>query len=169
MENIKEYVLSHIRQIGGDIINAEFPLSKTYGEGFSFEYNGKKYITRGITKKGKRVCTFFISTFVGLCGGARHYYCRMSAIMQNGDETDITHSICGYMGGVEIPLQNRTLEWEICHILTEEDIKKDPCRYEYCKPGDTTNAFEDKNEIYQIIEQFKKAFVPGEWEIQINE
>lgn len=89
--------------------------------------------------------------------------------MENGDETNICHTIGGYLGGVKIPIQNRSLEWQICHILTEEDIKKNPSRYEYCEPGDKTNAFEDKNEIYAIIEEFKKAFIPGEWEIEIRE
>lgn len=58
---------------GADITEMEAPIPSTIGEGFTFCLNGKQYTTIGGYTKGKRDVEFYITSYIGYCGGAEHY------------------------------------------------------------------------------------------------
>ena len=85
---------------GADITEMEAPIPSTIGEGFSFCLDGMQYTTVGSYKNGKRDVEFCITSFVGYCGGAQHYYCSINIFVENrnGNKT-----VAGYLGGIEVP------------------------------------------------------------------
>ena len=85
---------------GADITEMEAPIPSTIGEGFTFCLNGKQYTTIGGYTKGKRDVEFYITSYIGYCGGAEHYYCSISIPVENRNGNT---TIGGYHGGIEIP------------------------------------------------------------------
>ena len=85
---------------GADITEMEAPIPSTIGEGFTFCVNGKQYTTIGGYTKGKRDVEFYITSYIGYCGGAEHYYCSISIPVENRNGNT---TIGGYHGGIEIP------------------------------------------------------------------
>lgn len=63
---------------GFDISKITGVIPQNIGEGFQFNLHGKIYTTTGsYTKDKKRLVYIKISSFVGLCGGAIHYYATL--------------------------------------------------------------------------------------------
>lgn len=121
---------------GYDITEGPFPLPATIGEGFKFQSldfpdkNVVNYITKADRNNGKRILCFSISTFIGLCGGACHYFCKAYSGIYNVDVNDPLHNIGGYITGVDgkvinIPSEFHSLSFDIGIPLTEELIQKD--------------------------------------------
>lgn len=85
---------------GADITEMEAPIPSTIGEGFTFILNGVQYTTTGVCTKGKRNVEFNITSYIGYCGGAQHYYCSISISVEKRSENKI---VGGYLGGIKIP------------------------------------------------------------------
>lgn len=109
-----------------------------------------------------------ITSFMGICAGAMHYYGKIKADGWHFTEGSTGHY--GYLGKCfnSWPREKQALcsskyNIEIVKPLTEEDIKNNPDRYEgYC-PGWPTNAFEDKDEIIKIAKKIVAARFPEGW------
>lgn len=87
---------------GADITEMEAPIPSTIGEGFTFclDLDGEKYTTIGDYTKGKRDVEFCITSYIGYCGGAEHYYCSISIPVVNRSGNKI---VGGYLGGIKVP------------------------------------------------------------------
>lgn len=85
---------------GADITEMEAPIPNTIGEGFTFILNGVQYTTMGSYTKGKRNVEFRITSYIGYCGGAEHYYCSISIYVGN---INGTKSVAGSLGGIKVP------------------------------------------------------------------
>lgn len=169
-EEIVSWLNQHIFfESGYDITEGPFPLPATIGEGFRFQSldffnkNVVDYVTKASRKNGKRVLRFRISTFIGLCGGACHYFCKAYSAIHNTDVNDASHYISGYITDVDdkaidIPSESRSLAFDIGVPLTKEMIQRDMGHYEYSEVGDCGTALRSKDDFYEVIEKLKEVF-----------
>ena len=116
-ENFSKFILTGI----SGKIPEKLPIGNTFGRGFEFEYDGKRYHTEPcLNKDGKLRVFATLSTWEGIVGGASHYYGHIQVVVNNkGDDGRI---IGGYMGGIKIPKENETLELDVCRPLNEDEI-----------------------------------------------
>lgn len=98
------------------------PIDDHFGEGFGFDLDGKHYETKpSLDRDGKLDVIVNITSWIGIVSYAQHYYARMTAIVHNSNGNG---TISGYMGGIEIPEENKTLTIELGRPLTEEENKE---------------------------------------------
>lgn len=180
-EEIVSWLNQHIfYESGYDITKGPFPLPSTIGEGFRFQSldfpdkNVVDYVTKAGRENNKRVLRFRVSTFIGLCGGACHYFCKAYSAIRNTDVNNPSHSISGYITGVDgkaidIPSESRPLAFDIGVPLTEEMIQRDMGHYEYSKVGDCGTALRFKDDFYEVIEKLKEVFDMEQWCFEIDE
>lgn len=149
---------------GADITEMEAPIPNTIGEGFSFCLNGKEYTTIGEYTKGKRDVEFYITSYIGYCGGAEHYYCSISIPVnnRNGNTT-----IGGYCGGIEIPNEYQSFKASIVRPLSKEEAA-DTERWEWYKEGDMVEAFCSIEELNKCIETIRQIFPEDKWNVVIK-
>jgi hypothetical protein len=180
-EEIVSWLNRHIFfESGYDITKGPFPLPATIGEGFRFQsldFPGKNsidYVTKAIRKNDKRVLRFRISTFIGLCGGACHYFCKAYSAILNTDVNNPSHCISGYITDVDgkaidIPSESRSLAFDIGVPLTEEMIQRDMGHYKFSKVGDCGTALRSKDDFIKVIEKLKEVFDMEQWSFEIDE
>lgn len=103
---------------GADITEMEAPIPSTIGEGFTFSLNGKQYTTIGDYTKGKRNVEFCITSYIGYCGGAEHYYCSIS--VRKGTKV---HNILERL----MPLKGvkRSYGAEVCYRVPKSEFEKE--------------------------------------------
>lgn len=178
-EEIKRWLDQHIFfERGYDITKGPFPLPATIGEGFRFQSLGfpdKKvidYVAQARRTNGKRVLTFNITSFIGLCGGACHYFCKAYSSIINMDINNPTHCIGGYIcdvngNKIDIPSEAKSLAFDIGIPLTEEMIQRDMGHYEYSEVGDCGIALRSKDDFYKVIEELKEVFDMKQWDFEI--
>lgn len=152
---------------GFDISKITGVIPQNIGEGFQFNLHGKIYTTTGrYTKDEKRIVNIEIRSFAGLCGGATHYYATFHIYVDNMCGNN---SVCGYLGGIEIPDEYQTIEGEFVRPLTQKEKDNQPDRWGYgYHVGDLVNAFESLQEIESLIKKLKKKFSSKEWKVEIR-
>lgn len=151
---------------GFDISKITGCVPHNIGEGFKFNLHGKIYTTTGnYTKDGKRIVNIEIRSFVGLCGGAIHYYATLCIDVNNVCDNS---SVSGYLGGIEIPNEYQTIKGEFVRPLTQKEKDKQPDRWYWYQVGDLVNAFESLQEIESLIKNLKKKFSSKEWKVEIR-
>ena len=180
-EDITSWLNQHIfYESGYDITKGPFPLPASIGEGFRFQSldfpdkNVVDYVTKADRENDKRVLRFRISTFIGLCGGACHYFCKAYSAIRNTDVDNPSHCISGYITDVDgkkidIPSESRSLAFDIGVPLTEKMIQRDMGHYEYSKVGDCGTALRSKDDFYEVIEKLKEVFDMEQWSFKIEE
>lgn len=180
-EDITSWLNQHIFYDSGyDITQGPFPLPASIGEGFRFQSldfpdkNVVDYVTKADRENDKRVLRFRISTFIGLCGGACHYFCKAYSAIRNTDVDNPSHCISGYITDVDgkkidIPSESRSLAFDIGVPLTEKMIQRDMGHYEYSKVGDCGTALRSKDDFYEVIEKLKEVFDMEQWSFKIEE
>lgn len=178
-EEIKRWLDQHIFfDSGYDITKGPFPLPATIGEGFKFQsldFPDKKvidYVAQACRTNGKRVLTFKITSFIGLCGGACHYFCKAYSAIHNTEVDNPSHSISGYITDVDgkkidIPSESRSLAFDLGVPLTEKMIQRDMGHYKYSEVGDCGTALRSKDGFYEVIEKLKEVFDMKQWDFEI--
>lgn len=149
---------------GADITEMEAPIPSTIGEGFTFCLNGKQYTTIGGYTKGKRDVEFYITSYIGYCGGAEHYYCSISIPVENRNGNT---TIGGYNGGIEIPNEYQSFKASIVRPLTKEEAA-DTERWKWYKEGDMVEAFCSLKELNKCIKTIRKIFSEDKWNVVIK-
>lgn len=152
---------------GFDISKITGFVPQNIGEGFQFNLHGKTYTTMGsYSKDKKRIAIINISSFYGLCGDATHYYVDFCIDVNNVCDNS---SVCGYLGGIEIPNEYKTIKGEFVRPLTQKEKDERPDRWCYLyQVGDLVNAFESLQEIESLIKNLKKKFSSKEWKVEIR-
>ena len=151
---------------GFDISKITGFVPQNIGEGFQFNLHGKIYTTMGnYTKDKKRLINIEISSFYGLCGDATHYYVDLCIDVDNVCDNS---SVCGYLGGIEIPNEYKTIKGEFVRPLTQKEKDELPDRWAGYQVGDLVNAFESLEEIESLIKNLKKKFSSKEWKVEIR-
>ena len=152
---------------GFDISKITGFVPQNIGEGFQFNLSGKTYTTMGsYTKDKKRIAIINISSFYGLCGDATHYYVDFCIDVNNVCDNS---SVCGYLGGIEIPNEYKTIKGEFVRPLTQNEKNEQPYRWNYLyQVGDLVNAFDSLQEIESLIKNLKKKFSSKEWKVEIR-
>lgn len=149
---------------GADITEMEAPIPSTIGEGFSFILDGVQYTTTGIYTKGKRDVEFNITSYIGYCGGAQHYYCSISISVENRSENKI---VGGHLGGIKIPDEYQSFKACIVRPLSKEEAA-DTERWEWYKEGDMVEAFCSLKELNKCIETIRQIFPKDKWNVVIK-
>lgn len=149
---------------GADITEMEAPIPSTIGEGFSFILNGVQYTTTGVYTKGKRDVEFNLTSYIGYCGGAQHYYCSISISVENRSENKI---VAGYLGGIEVPNEFKSLKASVVRPLSKEEVA-DTKRWEFYEEGDMVDAFCSLDELNKCIETIRQIFPEDKWNVVIK-
>ena len=149
---------------GADITEMEAPIPNTIGEGFTFILNGVQYTTMGSYTKGKRNVEFRITSYIGYCGGAEHYYCSISIPVVNRSGNKIAG---GYLGGIKIPNEYQGFKASIVRPLSKEEAA-DTKRWEWYEEGDMVDAFCSLKELNKCIETIRKIFPEDKWNVVIK-
>lgn len=151
---------------GADITEMEAPIPCTIGEGFTFclDLDGEKYTTIGDYTKGKRDVKFCITSYIGYCGGAEHYYCSISIPIENKNGNT---TIGGYCGGIEIPNEYKSFKASIVRPLSKEEAT-DTERWKWYKEGDMVEAFCSLDELNECIKTIRKIFPKDKWNVVIE-
>lgn len=149
---------------GVDITEMEAPIPSTIGEGFSFCLDGVKYTTTGSYTKGKRNVEFDITSYIGYCGGAEHYYCSISIYVGN---INGNKSVAGSLRGIEIPNEFKSFKASIVRPLSKEEVA-DTKRWEWYEEGDMVNAFCSLEELNKCIETIRQIFPEDKWNVVIK-
>lgn len=149
---------------GADITEMEAPIPSTIGEGFTFCLDGLQYTTKGGYTKGKRDVYFHITSYIGYCGGAQHYYCSFSIFVENrsGNTT-----VAGSLRGIEIPNEFKSIKASIVRPLTKEELS-DTKRWEYYEEGDMVDAFCSLDELNEYIKTIRQIFPEDKWNVVIK-
>lgn len=178
-EEIVNWLNQHtFYESGYDITKGPFPLPATIGEGFKFQSldfpdkNVVDYVTKADRENNKRILHFSISTFIGLCGGACHYFCKAYSGIYNIDVKS-GDTISGYITGIDgkvinIPSEFHSLVFSIGIPITEEMIQEDMGHYEYLKVGNCGIALRSKDDFYKVIEELKEVFDMEQWSFKIH-
>lgn len=154
---------------GYDIQEGPFPLPASIGEGFTFQledFKTKKmldFIAEADRNDGKRVLRFTMSTFIGLCDDACHYFCTAHSDIHWHEVGNPNHIIAGYLGGIERPRESENLVFNLGIPLTEAMIEEDSGHYSYNNPGDCGTALRDKDQFFTIIKELENIFNMDEW------
>lgn len=168
---MKKTILDNCRDMriekGFDVSKIDGFIPQNIGEGFQFELSGKTYTTKGsYTKDKKRLANIEISSFCGLCGGAIHYYATLYINVSNVCGNS---SVGGYLRGIEIPNEYKSIKGEFVRPLTQKEKDEQPDRWDYWyQVGDLVNAFESLEELEGLIKNFKKKFSSKEWKVKIT-
>lgn len=148
----------------------EFPISSKIGEGHKFTVKSCELITKADrdSKTGKRKIFAEITSYRGMCAGARHYYCRINSYIRNVSESG--SYAFGYLDGYKIPQEFTGIDVELGRKVTAEMIAADELRWDGYNPGYMTNAFDTKEDIYKLLDFLKTyVFAEDEWQWIIND
>ena len=128
----------------------EFPISSKIGEGHKFTIESGELITKADRdrKTGKRKIFAEITSYRGMCAGARHYYCKINSYIRNVSESGYVY---GYLDRYKIPQEFTSIKVELGRRVTAQMIEEDELRWENYDPGDMTNAFETKEDIPDVL------------------
>lgn len=148
----------------------EFPISSKIGEGHKFTIKRGDLITMADRdrKTGKRKIFAEITSYCGICADARHYYCKIYSYINNVSESG--SYVSGYLDGYKIPREFTGIDVELGRRVTAQMIEEDDMRWACYHPGDMTNAFDTKEDIYKLLDFLKKyVFVEDEWQWIIDD
>lgn len=123
-----------------------------------------------------------VTSFRGMCAEAIHYYATIhadgikisyDAIDEKGNKYPV--SVYGYLGEEfkNLPYDKQCIysncyDIEVTRPVTQEDIDKDPSRWELYDVGSKTPAFEDPEEAIKIAKKVAKARFPKGWKIIVK-
>lgn len=148
----------------------EFPISSKIGEGHKFKIRDEEYTTTADRDRdsGKRKIRAEITSYRGICAGAVHYYCHIRSYLRNTNKSG--SSVSGYLDGYKIPQEFTGIDVELGRRVTAEMIEEDDLRWASYDPGDMTNAFDLKDDIYKLLDILKTyVFTENEWEWHIDD
>ena len=121
----------------------------------------------GYTKRNqKRRATLKISSFVGMCSDAIHWYGKIEIQGVEMKFDNMAGSTFSF--DKNFPLSHFTYDLTLRRPLTKNEIDSDKSRWSYYFEGDLTKSF---NSIEEIIELAKKVFkrrFSGFWEFYVE-
>lgn len=142
-----------------------FEIPDSFGEGIT----GSKYYTE--KKKRPRVVKLEITSFMGVCGGAMHYYAELVSysplILEIGGNPNISY--IGALHGEDHRELFKDLSIHIGLLRQIEDWERERYPDRFAEYMDTTNAWYDKEQIIAFAnEVFKSRFV-GDWTLEVDD
>lgn len=162
------------------IDNGQYPVFFSTQVGLDFKL--KKHPEYYPKVNNPRRVMIRVSSFIGVCGGASHYFATIEAdgisiCYDTQTESGIkTWSVSGYIGEEfkNLPSHIRDLYSpkyyiEVCRRVTANDIQKDPYRWDGYKEGDITNAFNTKHSAISTAKAIVKARFSDGWQVEIME
>ena len=167
---MEQFIKDHCRD------NDKYPLVFTKDLGIDITIpNHPELVVRALQNP---VAKIKISTFRGISWDAVHYYGKIYAdgpelreIQSDGSECSIVGYICkeyNEMSDEQKNLIKGRFTIEIVRPLTQEEIDKDPKRWEMYEAGSKTNGFYHKQDIINIATKIIEYRFPG-WKIEIDD
>jgi hypothetical protein len=151
------------------------------GMDFHLDEYPERYPSKDFHEDGRK-CLIKITTYRGMCYGAKHYYAEIEAdgidiredrIDEKGNKK--TYSIGGYMGKEfnSLPREKqgeyeRFYNIEAARVVTQQDIDKDEDRWAGYKPGYKTNAFDTPTEAEETALKVAKIRFPKGWNFVVE-
>ena len=134
---------------------------------FSLNSPGKHILLRVAIRKTKRdLLILKLVLFVVFVLAQRHYYATLYIGVSNVCGNSF---VGGYLGGIEIPNEYKSIKGEFVRPLTQKEKDEQPDRWDYWyQVGDLVNAFESLEEIESLIKNLKKKFSSKEWKVEIR-
>lgn len=145
---VKESNISDLR------LDRKLPLSLFLKhEGYRFKVNEEDYEIRLPKDKDRIIAEF--STYLGICGDARHYYGEL--VLPLPSMTNVKE---GYISaGYRIPLMLHRVE--LHRKIYEEEINEDFDRYKRYKNGDWIYGFNSKEDVMVRAREVVETYFPG--------
>lgn len=147
-----------IKDLCQDRHNYPFEIPDTFGEGIT----GSKYYTE--KTKRPRVVNLEITSFIGVCGGAMHYYAEFvsyaPSILEIGGNPNISHG--GALHGEDHRelFKDLSIHIELLRQIEDWERELDPYRF---ADYDTTNCWYDIESIKAFANEVFKARFVGDW------
>ena len=143
-----------------------FEIPDTYMENLI----GVKYQTAVCERP--RVVTLRISTYMGCCEWAIHYYGKLTvrgpSIIEIGGDPNISHG--GYLHGeseeFRKAVKGMCIEIDLWRDITEEERKKDPDRFEEWM--DDTSAWVSETALIEFAKEVFNRRFKGDWKFEIQ-
>lgn len=168
-----QWALEHSRN------NGYYPEVFTEETGLDFKIpNHPEFFMMPVEYGKGRIVKICISSYIGYCGGAKHFYASIKAngvhICRKNDEGGVVW--CG--GAIckeykEMPKSQTDVAsglWsiDILREITQEDINNDPIRWEGYNVGDMTNAFNDEATCIEYAKEVVKHRFVGNWVVKVE-
>lgn len=152
-----------------DITEMELPIHADIGEGFTFEFRGKEYITKAaVSLSGdKREIFFDVKALSGIYAGKLRYCCEAVSFISFVTNSIEYSNVDDYFLKKKIPKEYNDLDFFITHPISLDEINTDRERWIGHKEGDPICVFTSKRDILKIIEELKEVFPQDEWEFVI--
>lgn len=131
------------------------------------------FITKGswLRKDEPRTITLDVTTYRGVSWDAIHYYgnLHVEGIYFSPENDPTTITICKetHKAEDENPLASGHYNIELIRKLTQEEIDKDPIRWEGYDAGWDTNAFDTPQQVISLAKEVCKARFHGNWVLKI--
>lgn len=166
LENIRDYMESYCLP--------DFPLVIDDQAGLDFKDEETKAIlanTGLFEKKSKtRAVKLEITSFRGISWGAIHYYGKLIAdgiSFQLLDKPNTTTT--NWDARKQNPFYQWRYKFDLKRPVTQQEIDKNPDRWDYYVPGNFTTSFDTKEEIIALAKECFKMRFAGEWELWVDD
>lgn len=121
-------------------------------------------------KHSKRFAIIDITTWAGMCAGAKHYYCKLKV---EGvcvvDDNNPKKIVMRDEITEKYPESQYTYSFNLSRILTNKDIENDTDdRYLYFSPGDYVENFDTIEEIISLAKDIKNNLFVGDWDFFVK-
>lgn len=158
MSNIEDFVRNHCRDWG------KYPIVFTRETGMDIVIPNHPELV--VTAPREYTLTIFVSSFIGICVDAIHYYAKIIAKgphLRKGD-----YSVGGFVCEEfqELPKEKKDLvygffEVEVLRPVTRGEIEYDPRRWEGYEEGFLTNAFSSREAALAMAIKIAMIRFPG--------
>lgn len=152
-----------IKELCRDRHKYPFEIPDTFGEGLT----GSKFYTK--REQRPRKVMLKITSFIGVCGGAQHYYGELSSyspsVLEIGGDPNIAHF--GALHGEDHKelFEDLDIHIELLRPIEDWERERDPDRFaEYY---DTTNCWYDIESIKAFANEVFKARFVGDWVLKV--
>jgi hypothetical protein len=160
-----EEVLEHCRD------RDEYP--KVFNDNVGSDIKLDGYNT--VIRKGadnKRVCKLIITSYLGMCIDAIHYYGRLEIegiTFTDPDSRWMTSDENTRAMEKKNPLAGSRYHIDLVRPLLQEEIDNDPVRWEGYPPGVYVNNFDSIEAIIELAQEVFEQRFSGDWEFEIED
>lgn len=119
------------------------------------------------TRNNKRKVLLCITTFCGISFDAIHYYAELKVQGVEWEYKDEPGTFT-WRSDKKEPLVHYSYDLQLTRPLTEEEMKKEPDRWEYYHVGSLVRGFEHLPEMFDLAKEVFNTRFEGEWDFAVD-